>query len=454
MADDLTAARRRIVARAASARQFLEEALAAGAAPSVAPAFVAMSPAAARAAAGAADAAVAAGRDPGPFSGLAVSIKDLFDVAGEVTTAGSKILRDSPAAATDAPAVARLRAAGAAIVGRTHMSEFAFTGVGLNPHVPVLANPATLAVDGVARIPGGSTSGGAASVATGAAWVALGSDTGGSIRIPAALHGIVGFKSTARLVPTAGAVPLSTTLDTVSAMTRSVRDAVLVHEVLAARTVRLEHRPLDALRFAVPQTLVLDGLDATVARAFERSIAALAAAGAQIATIELAPLAEVASINARGSFAAAEAWAFHRRWLATRERDYDPRVARRIRYGETMSAADYIDLVAARRDWIGRMEVAMQGIDALLTPTVPVVAPPIEPLLADDAAYFAANTLLLRNPAVVNFLDGCALSVPCHDPGELPIGLMVWSSGGRDDAVLDAGLAVEAALAARLTARG
>jgi amidase/aspartyl-tRNA(Asn)/glutamyl-tRNA(Gln) amidotransferase subunit A len=454
MADDLTAARRRIVAGAVSARQLLEEALAAAATAAGAPAFVATTPAIARAAADAADAAVAGGRDPGALAGLAVSIKDLFDVAGEVTAAGSKILRESAPAARDAPAIARLRAAGAAFVGRTHMSEFAFSGIGINPHLPRLVNPATLALDPVARAPGGSTSGGAASVAVGAAWVALGSDTGGSIRIPAALQGIVGFKSTAQLVPTAGAVPLSTTLDTVSAITRSVRDAIAVHDVLAARTVGLERRPLDACRFAVPQTLVLDGLDATVARAFERSLAALSAAGAQITTVALAPLAEVPAINASGGFAPAEAWAFHRRWIAERERDYDPRVAQRIRRGAAMSAADYIDLVAARRDWIARMQGALSGFDALLTPTVPIVAPRLEPLVADDDAFFAANALLLRNPSVVNFLDGCALSVPCHDEGEFPVGLMVWSSGGRDDTVLDAGLAIEAALAARRTARG
>jgi amidase/aspartyl-tRNA(Asn)/glutamyl-tRNA(Gln) amidotransferase subunit A len=452
MADDLTAARRRIVAGAVSARHLVEEALAAAAAG--APAFVATTPATARAAADAADAAAAAGRDPGALAGLAVSIKDLFDVAGEVTAAGSKILREAAPAARDAPAVARLRAAGAAFVGRTHMSEFAFSGIGINPLLPRLVNPATLALDPVARAPGGSTSGGAASVAAGAAWVALGSDTGGSIRIPAALQGIVGFKSTARLVPTAGAVPLSTTLDTVSAMTRSVRDAIAVHEVLAARTVHLARRPLDTCRFAVPQTLVLDGLDATVARALERSLVALSAAGAQITTVALAPLAEVPAINASGGFAPAEAWAFHRRWIAEHERDYDPRVAQRIRRGAAMSAADYIDLVAARRDWIARMDAALSGFDALLTPTVPIVAPPLEPLVADDAAFFAANALVLRNPSVVNFLDGCALSVPCQDEGNLPVGLMVWSSGGRDDAVLDAGLAIEAALAARRTARG
>ena len=173
---------------------------------------------------------------------------------------------------------------------------------------------------------------------------------------------------------------------------------------------------------------MLDGLDETVARAFQRSLATLSAAGARIEEIELAPLAEVAAINATGGFAAAESWAFHRRWLADREAEYDPRVARRIRRGEAMSAADYIDLLAARRAWIARMEGALRGFDALLSPTVPMVAPPLAPLVADDDAFFAANGLLLRNPSIVNLLDGCALSLPCHVDDELPVGLMVWSA--------------------------
>ena len=449
MADDLTEARRQLVAHAASAGELIERSISAAEAPRARPALVATSFAAARAAAAAADRTIAAGRDPGPLAGLAVSIKDLFDVTGETTAAGSTILRTAPPARRDAPAVARLRAAGAALIGRTHMSEFAFSGVGLNPHFPVLANPATLASDSVPRVPGGSSSGGAASVAGGAAWAALGSDTGGSIRIPAALQGLVGFKSTARLVPIDGAVPLAPTLDTVSAMTRSVRDAVALHEILAARTVHLPQRPLAQWRFAVPTRLMLDGLDDTVARAFDRSLAALSAAGAQIETIELAALEEIAPINANGSFAAAESWAFHRRWIAERETDYDRRVAARIRRGETMSAADYLDLVAARRDWIVRMADALQAFDALLSPTVPVVAPPLEPLVDDDEAFFVANNLLLRNPSSVNFLDGCALSLPCQRNDELPVGLMVWHGAGHDVAVLAAGLAIEAALARR-----
>jgi len=449
MADDLIEARRRIVARAASAGELIERSIAAAGAPPATAAFVATTFAAAREAAAVADRAAGAGRDPGPLAGLAVSIKDLFDVAGETTAAGSTILRDAPAAPADAPAVARLRHAGAALIGRTHMSEFAFSGVGINPHFPPLANAATLALDPTPRIPGGSTSGGAVSVAAGAAWAALGSDTGGSIRIPAALQGLVGFKSTARLVPIDGAVPLAPTLDTVCAITRSVRDAIAVHEVLASRPVQPPARPPGPWRFAVPARMMLEGVDATVARAFERSLAALSAAGARIEEIELAPLAELAAINASGGFAAAESWAFHRRWLTRREAEYDPRVARRIRRGEAMSAADYLDLVAARRDWIGRMEDAMRAFDALLSPTVPMVAPPLAPLVDDDDAFFAVNGLLLRNPSSVNFLDGCALSVPCQRAGELPVGLMVWHAAGHDDAVLAAGLDIEAALAGR-----
>jgi aspartyl-tRNA(Asn)/glutamyl-tRNA(Gln) amidotransferase subunit A len=388
----------------------------------------------------------AGGAVPLPLGGLAVSVKDLFDIQGEVTTAGSTVLADRPPAAADCPAVARLRRAGAAFIGRSNMSEFAFSGVGINPHHGTPANPATAALDARPRIPGGSTSGGAVSVASGAAWCALGSDTGGSIRIPAALQGLVGFKNTARLTPTEGAVPLSTTLDTACAITRSVRDAVLLHEILAERTASLARRPLSALRLAVPTRLMLDGLEAPVAAAFERSLRVLRDAGAQIDEIALAPLLGAAEVNATGGFSPAEAWAWHRGLLAQHEAAYDPRVALRIRRGASMSAADYIDLLNARRAWIATMSSAMQGFDAMLSPTVPCVAPLLAPLIAEDAAFFAANTLLLRNPSIVNLFDGCALSLPCQRAGEMPVGLMVWSGALQDDTVLDVSLTIEAAL--------
>lgn len=446
MHDDLTDARRNLISGQASAAALIERSIAAAASPANARAFIATNFDTAREAAVRADRAIAEGREPGALAGLAVSIKDLFDVAGDVTAAGSTVLASSPAATVDAPAVARLRRAGAAVVGRTNMPEFAFSGIGINPHHGTPANAATAKLDPTPRVPGGSTSGGATSVASGAAWVGLGSDTGGSIRIPAALQGLVGFKSTARLVPTTGAIPLSTTLDTVSAMTRSVRDAVVVHEVLADRRVASLARPLSAMRFAVPRRVMLDRLDAVVAGAFGRAIDALSAQGAKIEEIDLKLLDEVAAINATGGFSAAESWTWHRRLLAAHEAEYDPRVAVRIRRGETMTAADYIELVAARRAWTLRMEAALAPFDALLSPTVPIVAPELAPLLASDEAFFAANGLLLRNPSIVNLLDGCALSLPCHAGDELPVGLMAWHGAMHDDAVLDAGLAIEAAL--------
>ena len=393
------------------------------------------------------DAQRGSGAPTPPLAGLAVSVKDLFDVAGQRTTAGSLVLADRPPASADSPAVARLRAAGAALVGHTNQSEFAFSGVGINPHHGTPANPATAALDATPRIPGGSTSGGAVSVAGGAAWAALGSDTGGSIRIPAALQGLVGFKSTARLVPTDGCIPLSTTLDTACAITLSVRDAVLLHEVLAARRVTLVRRPLRALRLAVPDQLLLDAMDRTVAGAFARTLAVLRSAGATIDEVTLVEESSLAALQTGGGFSAAESWAWHRGLLATREADYDPRVAARIRRGERMAAADYIDLIHARAAWIARTTRRIQRYDALLSPTVPIVAPPIAPLLASDDAFFATNALLLRNPSIVNLLDGCALSLPCHVAGEMPVGLMVWHGALQDDAVLDVSLAIEAALA-------
>ena len=379
----------------------------------------------------------------GPLTGVAVSIKDLFDIAGQTTAAGSTVLAHAPAAAADSSAVARLRAAGATLAGRTNMVEFAFSGVGINPHYGTPVNPADAAM---ARIPGGSSSGAAVSVATGAALAGLGSDTGGSIRIPAALCGLVGFKSTARLVPTTGALPLSTTMDTVCAVTRSVRDAIALHEVLAARSVLLEGKPLAACRIAVARTQMQNSLDATVAAAFERSLRVLSQAGAQIEEIVLADIADLAAINATGGFSAAESYAWHRSLIAAHQSEYDHRVAQRILRGARMTAADYIDLLAARKLWIARMEAKLAGFDAVLSPTVPIVAPTIASVIDDDDEFFRVNGLLLGNTSVVNMLDGCAMSLPCHTPDQLPVGLMLWHAALHDNALLELALQVEAAL--------
>ena len=445
MPTDLIKAASQVTSGRESASALLEASLAQADGAANRHTFIRRFDAQARAAARALDAQREAGAPLPPLAGLAVSIKDLFDVAGFPTTAASRSLHDAEPAREDCPAVARLRAAGAALIGHTNLTEFAFSGVGINPHHGTPANPATLAFDGEPRIPGGSTSGGAVSVATGAAWAALGSDTGGSIRIPAALQGLVGFKCTARLVPTGGAIPLSTTLDTACAITHSVRDAVLLHEVLAARRAALDPRPLNAWRLALPRTQMLDDLEAPVAQAFERALASLRAAGARIETIDL-PWPALPAHLPRGGISAAESWAWHRQRLAERQALYDPRVAMRIRGGESIAAADYIDLLAERRAWIARMETALAGFDALLSPTVPIVAPRIQPLIDSDEAYFATNALLLRNPSLVNLLDGCALSLPCHREGEWPVGLTVWSTALRDDRVLAISLAIESAL--------
>jgi aspartyl-tRNA(Asn)/glutamyl-tRNA(Gln) amidotransferase subunit A len=385
---------------------------------------------------------------PGPLAGWPVTVKDLFDVAGQPTAAGSVALADAPAAAQDSPAVARLRAAGAVVIARTNMSEFAFSGVGVNPHFGTPANPADPSVP---RIPGGSSSGAAVSVASGAARIGLGSDTGGSIRIPAALCGIVGFKNTARLTPLQGALPLSSTLDTVCAMTRGVADTIVAHEVLAARTVVRDTKPLSAYRFAVARTTMLDNLDAGVAAAFERSLKRLRDAGARIEEIALGEIRDLGSIQSTGGFSAAESYAWHRSLLERRGERYDPRVRARIEKGAAMKAHEYIELIRARAEWIGRVAQALQGFDAVLSPTVPIVAPPIAsvaPGAERDEEFFRVNALLLRNTSVVNMLDGCAISIPCHQAGELPVGLMAWHGAMRDDTILNIALQAEAALQA------
>jgi Asp-tRNA(Asn)/Glu-tRNA(Gln) amidotransferase A subunit family amidase len=386
-----------------------------------------------------------------PLAGLAVSIKDLFDIAGQVTTAGSVVLADAPAASQDCPAVARLRASGASMLGRTNMTEFAFSAIGTNPHYGTPVNPADAGID---RIPGGSSSGAAVSVATGAAFIGLGSDTGGSIRIPAALCGIVGFKNTARLTPTEGATPLSTTMDTVCAMTRSVEDAILAHEILANRKVARAQKPLAGYRLAVARTSMLDNLDATVSRAFERTLAALRAEGARIEEIPLAEIQDLGAIQSTGGFSAAESYAWHRALLARAGDRYDPRVRVRIERGAGMKAYEYIDLIHARADWIARVGAALHGFDAVLSPTVPMVAPPIAqvaPGAERDEEFFRVNTLLLRNTSVVNMLDGCAISIPCHVADELPVGLMIWQSAMHDDTVLNIALQAQAAIAKTTT---
>jgi aspartyl-tRNA(Asn)/glutamyl-tRNA(Gln) amidotransferase subunit A len=386
----------------------------------------------------------AAGLARSPVDGLPLSVKDLFDIAGEPTPAGSVLLRDAPPAARNALVIDRLLAAGAVIVGRSNMTEFAYSGLGLNPHYGTPRNPWDRASG---RIPGGSSSGAAVSVTDGMAVAAIGSDTGGSVRIPSALCGLTGFKPTARRVSMAGVLPLSPTLDSIGPLAASVRCCAILDAILAGEPVALPAPAELADRvLAIPTEVVLDGLDDTVAPAFDAACARLEAAGARLRRVALPEFGELAKIHARGSFTAAEAWAWHRGHIETSAAAYDPRVVSRIAAGASMSAADLLDLIAARRRWIAAVEARIAGFDALLMPTVPQVAPRIDALMHDDAAYFRANGLMLRNPMLINFLDGCALSLPCHAPGEAPVGLMLAAARGRDRHLLALGQAVEAAL--------
>ena len=387
------------------------------------------------AAARAADSARQNGRPISALAGLPISIKDLFDTKGEVTLAGSIVLRDRPPASEDAPVVARLRAAGAALLGKTNMTEFAFSGVGINPHYGTPGNPTD-----PARIPGGSSSGAAVSVAGGSCVAAIGSDTGGSIRIPAALCGLVGFKPTMRRVPLAGIVPLSPSLDTLGPIAHTVEDCLLIDSVIADAPLQPEGIRLAGLRLAVPLDVVLDDVDTQVAHAFSRALSRLSEAGVELIDVPMPMLREAPQIN---RFSPIEAYAWHQTLLETREDAYDHRVVQRIRQGEHQGLEVLIELRAARADWIRRVGAALAGFDALLMPTVPIVAPHIAPLLASDAAFFEANRLLLRNPSLINLLDGCAISLPCHQSGELPVGLTVAGLAMMDAKLIAIAQAIE-----------
>jgi aspartyl-tRNA(Asn)/glutamyl-tRNA(Gln) amidotransferase subunit A len=401
-------------------------------------AYVSVDAEAALESARASDVARAAGFVPSLLAGLPVSIKDLFDVRGQVTTAGSKVLAGEPPATADAPAVARLRAAGAILLGRTNMSEFAFSGLGLNPHYGTPAN----AVEATA-IAGGSSSGAALSVAFDMAVAALGTDTGGSIRIPSAFCGLAGFKPTASRVPLAGAVPLSRTLDSAGPLARTVDCCTIVDGILSGEFLDTEALPLAGLRFGVTADFVGADLDDEVHKSFGDALNKLEAAGALIERFAFPELAELPAINAGGGLIAAEAWAWHRTLLEKKSALYDPRVAARIRRGGQQTAADYIDLLDARQRLIGLAQRRLRSFDAWLMPTVAAVAPQAGLLQQDDAAFFSTNARVLRNPSVINFLNGCALSVPCHPPGARPVGLSICGLGGQDAKMLQIGRSVE-----------
>jgi aspartyl-tRNA(Asn)/glutamyl-tRNA(Gln) amidotransferase subunit A len=423
-----------------TATQRVASALEGAASPAAHHVFTQLYAEAARATAQHCDAQAQAGRSLGALHGVCITIKDNIDVAGEVTMAGGVVCAGEAPALRDAPVLQRLRDAGAVVLGKTNMSEFAFSGVGINPHHGTPANPADAAH---ARVPGGSSSGAAVSVALGLAEVGIGTDTGGSIRIPAALCGLVGYKSTQERIPCTGVMELSRTLDTVGSITRSVRACLAVDAVLSQQPLPTDAVTLRGLRFAVPQTLMMDDVDATVAHAFARTLRRISEAGAQVVEIPFTALGDIATLSMPGGFSPIESCAAHHARLERGANQIDHRVVARMMLGKGISAQDYLALHNRRHAWIAAAQQTLHGFDAMLCPTVPMVAPLIEPLLKDDEVFFKVNRLLLRNPSAINYMDGCAWSLPCQEAGELPVGLMVSGLAGQDAHLARVALALE-----------
>ncbi len=424
----IEAAAAALASGAITARALVEDCLARIADPSGegSRAFVRVHADAARAQADAIDALRRAGRAPGRYAGIPVSLKDLLDIAGETTAAGSRALADAPPAAAHAPVVARLLAAGFISVGRTNMTEFAYSGLGLNPHFGTPRAPWDRT--GAGRVPGGSSSGAAVSISDGMALAAIGTDTGGSCRIPAACCGVVGYKPTARRVPVAGVLPLSPTLDSVGPLANSVACCAIVDAVIAGEAPAPPvPAPAAGLRLLVAENFFLDGLDEAVGVAFERALAALSAAGARIERRRLPVLEGAREANRRGGFSPPEAYAWHRDLLARRGAEYDPRVRARIEHGAGMAAHDYVALVAARARLRGEADAATAGFDAVLAPTMPIVPPRIE-ALAEDEDYLRANALVLRNTVPGQFPR------PLRDqPADAPCGQRAgWADADRE----------------------
>lgn len=396
------------------------------------------------AAARASDAARNAGQVRSPLEGMPISIKDLFDIKDDITRAGSIIEENAAPAAVDAPAIARLRDAGAILIGRTNMTEFAYGGHGINQHYGTPANPWDRATG---RIPGGSTSGGAVSVTDDMAVATIGSDTGGSVRIPAALCGIVGFKPTQARVPLAGAFPLSPTRDSIGPLGVSARCCILLDQLMAGEAITaLQPAALRGLTLGVPKTVLLDDLASEVAAAFARALTTLSAAGARITEFDFPVLAEEVAGSRRANFSAVEAYALHRERLQKHRHLFDQNVAKRLMIGATMLAADYFELVQLRKKWIADADRATKPFDALIAPTLPIIAPTFAEMKTGDEHFFRVNALLLRNPAPFNVLDRPCWSLPCHREGDAPVGLMVIGETMQDRHLQEIGLAIEAAL--------
>ena len=397
------------------------------------------------AAAAASDLLRANGLKRSPLEGIPISIKDLFDYTGDITRGASVVLNDVPPATQHAVLVERLLQAGAIIIGRTNMTEFAFSGLGLNPH---FGTPSAPWQRQNRHIPGGSSSGAGVSVADKMAVAAIGTDTGGSIRIPATFCELVGFKPTAARIPAEGVMPLSHSLDSSGPLASSVECCAIIDAVLAGEPIT-ELAPINPkkLRFLVPLNYVMNSADTKVKNDFANALDRLQTAGASLWYEDLPELTELPAINSGGGFSCAEAYFHHQPYLEQHADAYDPWVLKRILLGKKQTAADYIQLLQHRDDWIHRMKSRLDTFDALLMPSVALTPPTIASLAENEDLYFEANALILRNPAIINFLDGCAVSLPCHAAGTAPVGLTVANAGYMDQHVLRVAKTIEGLLA-------
>jgi aspartyl-tRNA(Asn)/glutamyl-tRNA(Gln) amidotransferase subunit A len=388
---------------------------------------------------------IKAGRSLGLLDGLPVAWKDLFDLAGTVTTAGSVVLKDNPPAEADAAVVAAMSAAGMVCVGRTNMNEFAFSAIGVNPHYGTPRNPASTDVH---RIPGGSSAGSAVSVAAGLVPLAIGSDTGGSIRIPAAMTGIVGYKATRGRYAMKGVFPLAGSLDSLGPLCLTVQDAVWADAAMHSLTAPVIRRAeLADLSIVVPETIVFDEAEAEVVSAFEAAIKRIEAAGVRVRRRPFPSFAAIFELMRRhGALVNAEAYALHRERLASPDAArMDHRVVTRVRIGEKVTVSDYIALLDARDRLIHETVESLQTGDLIAHPTLPHVAPPVAPLLADDDLFYKVNTRTLRNTLIGNFLDFCGISIPCgFGAAGMPVGFLLSAPHHQDDRLLSAALALEA----------
>jgi aspartyl-tRNA(Asn)/glutamyl-tRNA(Gln) amidotransferase subunit A len=379
----------------------------------------------------------------GPLDGIPVAWKDLYDFKGEVTRAGSIVLDDGPAIA-DAELVQRLAAAGAVTVGKLNMSEFAFSGLGLNPHYGTPRNPWS---KGEARIPGGSSSGCGVAVARGIVPVAIGTDTSGSVRIPAALNGVIGFKTSRNRWPLAGAYPLSRTLDTAGVFAHTAVDAAVV-DAIARGQAKEELRvcPIKGIRIVVPSNVVWDDVEAAVASNFEAALERLQSHGVVVEHRQIKVLDDVLSLSsAHGTLVAVEAYQLHRHLLSSSASLLmDRRVRARLEAGGTIASSSEASIRNAQVTLMDAMTQLFDGNTFLAYPTVPKVAPLLAPLMVDDDLFVRTNSLMLRNTLIGSFLGWCGISIPTGaDESGLPTALLLSGAPGGDQELLTAAISME-----------